>query len=515
MQVWCKTWSRSQSKVQVMGLGLRFDGKSDKGFLVGYSQQSKAFRARLVERISGKRNEAENRISENRNQKDPKLGLDKGIKSFLDELERLKKARTGYYDAVKLSGRGVCQRLLRICFFSSREPATKAQQYNIVNTALTTEAHIIEAPTWTKLVYRNKMMREEVVVVRSNKARSLQNVVLFDLEAYSDSDYAGANLDRKSTTRGCQFLGWVGLISLAIQKETICGYFYYSGSYVAACKLLSVMRLLFSCANAPFTMSALYITAAQELRHKPEVIFWKHQIRSDFFYDDADGIVSSTKLAIFDAIQLHGLRDESEQLKDYSALPQLTPSSSFPTQCRTSSESSGGNHGGQSSSDKFLSRNEGDMTIQSFYDICISLCIQVTYQAKEIKHLKAQIKKLKKKAKPVITQHRTWMKSVSLKQRLTGKKSLKSNWMQKESVSKQGRKSAKAEPLVHKDPLFDELPEDTLDFMETKDAQDVGRTREVVNEEKETADDEVSTEDVYVLLTKRLVLIRKKLVLTD
>ncbi|GKB44324.1 hypothetical protein Tco_0889266 [Tanacetum coccineum] len=88
------------------------------------------------------------------------------------------------------------------------------------------------------------------------------------------------------------------------------------------------------------------------------------------------------------------------------------------------------------------------------------------------------------------------MKSVSLKQRLAGKKSLKSNWMQKESVSKQGRKSAKAEPSVHKDPLFDELPEDTLDYIETEDAQDVGRTREVVNEEKETVDDEVSTEDV-------------------
>nr|GEU43679.1 hypothetical protein [Tanacetum cinerariifolium] len=29
----------------------------------------------------------------------------------------------------------------------------------------------------------------------------------FNLEAYSDSDYAGANLDRKSTTEGCQFLG--------------------------------------------------------------------------------------------------------------------------------------------------------------------------------------------------------------------------------------------------------------------------------------------------------------------
>ncbi|GKB37309.1 putative ribonuclease H-like domain-containing protein, partial [Tanacetum coccineum] len=29
----------------------------------------------------------------------------------------------------------------------------------------------------------------------------------FDLEAYSDSDYAGSNLDRKSITCGCQFLG--------------------------------------------------------------------------------------------------------------------------------------------------------------------------------------------------------------------------------------------------------------------------------------------------------------------
>ncbi|GKD61241.1 hypothetical protein Tco_1298750, partial [Tanacetum coccineum] len=29
----------------------------------------------------------------------------------------------------------------------------------------------------------------------------------FDLVAYTDSDYAGARLDRKSTTRGCQFLG--------------------------------------------------------------------------------------------------------------------------------------------------------------------------------------------------------------------------------------------------------------------------------------------------------------------
>ncbi|GJU18442.1 hypothetical protein Tco_1146408 [Tanacetum coccineum] len=117
-------------------------------------------------------------------------------------------------------------------------------------------------------------------------------------------------------------------------------------------------------------------------------------------------------------------------------------------------------------------------------------------QAKEIKHLKVQIKKLKKQAKPVITHHRAWMKSISLKQRLAGKKTLKANWMQKESVSKQGRKSAKAEPSVHKDPLFDELDDDENDNMDTEDAQDVGRTREVVDEEKEGTEDAVSTEDV-------------------
>ncbi|GJX88514.1 hypothetical protein Tco_0340528, partial [Tanacetum coccineum] len=67
--------------------------------------------------------------------------------------------------------------------------------------------------------------------------------------------------------------------------------------------------------------------------------------------------------------------------------------------------------------------------------------------------------------------------------------------MQKEFVSKQGRKSAKAEPTVHKDPAFDELDDDAIDYMEAEDAQDVGRTRYVVHKEKESAGKGVSTED--------------------
>ncbi|GJS65771.1 putative ribonuclease H-like domain-containing protein [Tanacetum coccineum] len=55
----------------------------------------------------------------------------------------------------------------------------------------------------------------------------------FDLEAYSDSDYAGANLDRKSTTGGCQFLGR-RLISWQCKKQTIVATFTTEVEYVAA-----------------------------------------------------------------------------------------------------------------------------------------------------------------------------------------------------------------------------------------------------------------------------------------
>ncbi|GJS75832.1 hypothetical protein Tco_0725713 [Tanacetum coccineum] len=95
-------------------------------------------------------------------------------------------------------------------------------------------------------------------------------------------------------------------------------------------------------------------------------------------------------------------------------------------------------------------------------------------QAKQIKHLKAQIKKLKKQAKPVIAHHKAW-----------------------------GRKPAKVEPSVHKDLAFDVLADDTLDYMESENAQDVGRTRNVVSEEKETVGNGVSTEDAKEVSTDR------------
>ncbi|GKB78333.1 putative ribonuclease H-like domain-containing protein [Tanacetum coccineum] len=58
-------------------------------------------------------------------------------------------------------------------------------------------------------------------------------VSVFDLEGYSDSDYAGVNLDRKSTTGGCQFLGR-RLISWQCKKQTIVATSTTKVEYVAA-----------------------------------------------------------------------------------------------------------------------------------------------------------------------------------------------------------------------------------------------------------------------------------------
>ncbi|GJT08257.1 hypothetical protein Tco_0842719 [Tanacetum coccineum] len=159
-------------------------------------------------------------------------------------------------------------------------------------------------------------------------------------------------------------------------------------------------------------------------------------------------------------------------------------------------ESFGENLGGHSSSDKSLSGTEGDMTIQGVYDLCLSLCKQISDQAKEIQALKAKITKLKKQAKPVIKHHKAYLKSVSLQQRFLRKSFSKKHRVHKESVSKQGRKIAKGESSVLRDPLFDVMPEDKIDHMETESAQSEGMTRNIVDKDKEIDEVRHSTEDV-------------------
>ncbi|GJU27699.1 putative reverse transcriptase domain-containing protein [Tanacetum coccineum] len=177
-----------------------------------------------------------------------------------------------------------------------------------------------------------------------------------------------------------------------------------------------------------------------------------------------------------------------EQQPDPSPSPSPKPSPRpSPTPIVT-----GENLGDHSSNDTSHSGNEDDMTLQNVYDLCISLCQQVSDQAKEIKLLKAKIKKLKKQAKPVIKHHKEYLKIISLQQRFPKKSFSK---VHKKNVSKQGRKKAKGESEVHRDPLFDVMPEDKIDQMETENAQSEGRTREMVDEVKDFDEDRLSTED--------------------
>ncbi|GJY96473.1 putative ribonuclease H-like domain-containing protein [Tanacetum coccineum] len=86
----------------------------------------------------------------------------------------------------------------------------------------------------------------------------------FDLEAYTDSDYAGASLDRKSTTRGCQFLG-SRLISWQCKKQTIVANSTTEAEYVAAascCGQVSLIKQFWETATArPLNNREIELTA--------------------------------------------------------------------------------------------------------------------------------------------------------------------------------------------------------------------------------------------------------------
>ncbi|GJV03391.1 hypothetical protein Tco_1336960 [Tanacetum coccineum] len=193
-------------------------------------------------------------------------------------------------------------------------------------------------------------------------------------------------------------------------------------------------------------------------------------------------------------------------IKTHLTKPQPTPSPPHPSEAHVEPQSdpspgpsptipipdpipegSGGNLGSQSSSDKSLSGSEGGLTLQSVYDLYLSLCTQVTAQAAEIKSLKAQVKKLKKQARPFILHHKAWLRTVKRKNQ-NKKKVLKTS--KRRSVFKQGRKtvkSSKGAPTVPTNTEWDDLDMDIDDTMDYTLAQDEGKTDKVDEKGESTA----------------------------
>nr|GEU85509.1 uncharacterized mitochondrial protein AtMg00810-like [Tanacetum cinerariifolium] len=138
------------------------------------------------------------------------------------------------------------------------------------------------------------------------------------------SDYAGASLDRKSTTGGCQFLG-CRLISWQCKKQTIVAtsstkakYVYQvdekDGIEVAAVDL----KLLLS-QGLVLIKKSNDVMKLQALVDRKKVIITEDTIRKNLRLDDADGINSLLNEEIFAELARIGYEKPSTKLTFYKA----------------------------------------------------------------------------------------------------------------------------------------------------------------------------------------------------
>nr|GEY15595.1 putative ribonuclease H-like domain-containing protein [Tanacetum cinerariifolium] len=121
----------------------------------------------------------------------------------------------------------------------------------------------------------------------------------FDLEAFSDSDYAGASLDKKSTTGGCQFLGK----SINLQLLLMVSDFL-------------LLRFWTSAKVKPVNEDV----RLQALVDEKKVIVNEASIRHDLRLDDAEGTAYLPNAAIFEELARIGYEKLSQKLTFYKAL---------------------------------------------------------------------------------------------------------------------------------------------------------------------------------------------------
>nr|GEV72334.1 hypothetical protein [Tanacetum cinerariifolium] len=181
----------------------------------------------------------------------------------------------------------------------------------------------------------------------------------FDLVAYSDSNYAGACLDRKSTTGGCQFLG-CRFISWQCKKQIVVATSSTEAEYVADASYCTQVLwihnqmldygpklLLFCLTNWCCSISAVSkfdasegfnqiidflngsyieyaltsndVTRLQALVDKKKVVVTKAAIRDALHLDDAEGVDFLPNEEIFTELARIGYEKSSTKLTFYKA----------------------------------------------------------------------------------------------------------------------------------------------------------------------------------------------------
>ncbi|GJR11618.1 uncharacterized mitochondrial protein-like protein [Tanacetum coccineum] len=111
----------------------------------------------------------------------------------------------------------------------------------------------------------------------------------FDLEAYSDSDYDGANHDRKSITGGCQFLR-SRLISWQCKKQTIVATSTTEAEYVAlqVALITKADSLETELKQTKLTMGKELVKLVKKVKKKEDVLKKRHVVLPDSEDEDAE-----------------------------------------------------------------------------------------------------------------------------------------------------------------------------------------------------------------------------------
>nr|GEX42152.1 putative ribonuclease H-like domain-containing protein [Tanacetum cinerariifolium] len=155
----------------------------------------------------------------------------------------------------------------------------------------------------------------------------------FNLVAYSNIDYAGVSLDRKSTTGGCQFLG-CRLISWQCKKQTVVANLSTEAKYVAAASCCAQVlwiqnqlldyRIIVTAVRSKFFCLVNDVTRLQAPVDKKKVIFTEATIREALRLDDPKSIDCLPSEEIFTELSRMGYEKPSTKLTFYKAffLPQ-------------------------------------------------------------------------------------------------------------------------------------------------------------------------------------------------
>nr|GEX38349.1 hypothetical protein [Tanacetum cinerariifolium] len=128
--------------------------------------------------------------------------------------------------------------------------------------------------------------------------------LLKDLDAYSDSDYTGASLDRKSTTGGCQFLR-CRLISWQCKKQTVVATSSTEAEYVFW--------------NTAVVKRSDDVTRLQALVDKKRIVITKEVVREILQLNDAEGVICLPNEEIFAGLARMGYEKPSTKLTFYKA----------------------------------------------------------------------------------------------------------------------------------------------------------------------------------------------------